>query len=85
MFHVSPALGAMFVRVVPVTLQLGGWPTFIHSLRPANLLRADLLRHQVYRQKVRHVFGISETSGAGYTVSISGLDPDSPPAPALAE
>ena len=27
---------------------------------------------------MRHVFGISETSGAGYTVSISGLDPDTP-------
>ena len=36
MFHVSPALGAMFVRVVPVTPQLGGCPTFIRSALPTS-------------------------------------------------
>ena len=34
MFHVSPAPDAKFVRLAPVTLQLGGCPTFICSVLP---------------------------------------------------
>ena len=36
MFHVSPAPDAMFVRVVPLTPQLGGCPTFIRSALPTS-------------------------------------------------